>query len=141
MVEGTAQERMKRAEDSRTRPALKRMDLQTGELVDIYRTPANKDLTGWRGPATVVDVHAEAGQATVRWQGRTMICKTQDLRRHLFLALLTTSVRSGSKAVSIIRSAMKRLQRNDNRELAIHGIWMGTGESRYGQSKSLYGSA
>ena len=39
-----------------------------------------------------------------------MLCKTQDLRRHLFLALLTTSVRCGSKSVNIIRSAINDLK-------------------------------
>ena len=70
------------------------MDLQLGDLVDFWRKPATKDESGWRGPATLVEPRAEGSlptgsAASVRWQGRTLQVRTQDLRRALvYLAFM-----------------------------------------------------
>ena len=74
--------------------AAEQLDLQPGDLVDFWRKPATKDESGWRGPATVVAPRTPGsspqGVATsVRWQGRTLSVRTQDLRRALvYLAML-----------------------------------------------------
>jgi hypothetical protein len=54
MVEGTAQDRIRRAAQTSTRISGQLKDIQVGDTVDIYRTPAAKDAVGWRGPATVI---------------------------------------------------------------------------------------
>ena len=54
-LEGTAAEKVKRALNSKTRIAGQQQDYKIGELLDYYRTPPNKDSSGWRGPAKVVD--------------------------------------------------------------------------------------
>ncbi len=48
---------MQRAESSKSRVPSHALDLQVGEAVDIWRQPAQKDLTGWRGPCTIVSTH------------------------------------------------------------------------------------
>ena len=88
MVQETAQMRLERALTSKTRVAAEQLELQPGDLVDFWRKPATKDERGWRGPATVVEPRtlgsSPQGVATsVRWQGRTLSVRTQDLRRAL----------------------------------------------------------
>ena len=89
MVELTAQARMKRALNSKTRLSQEQLALSTGDQVDFYRPPATKDESGWRGPASVV----EPGPPTViKWQDRFMQVRTQGVHRSLvYLALLTES--------------------------------------------------
>eukprot|EP00975_Prorocentrum_lima_P035211 7399197-Prorocentrum_lima.AAC.1 len=52
MVAATAAERASRALRSRTRQAVQVVDYQIGDQVELWKQPANKDLSGWRGPAT-----------------------------------------------------------------------------------------
>ena len=87
MVSGTAKSRMELAERHNTRMAGEIKELQEGDQVDLYRKPQNKDLTGWRGPATVLRLNYEDGTSTVRWMGRDLIVHFPHLRRHLFLNL------------------------------------------------------
>ena len=49
---------MEAAAHSKTRPAGELMNLELGDQVEFYRSPATKDLVGWRGPGTVVDLSA-----------------------------------------------------------------------------------
>ena len=90
MVAGTARDRLDRALASRTRPAGELLELKGGDQVDIYRDPATKDQSGWRGPATVLSTdRLHEGVVDVRWQSRLMPCNVRDIRRALaFLALL-----------------------------------------------------
>ena len=68
MVEGTARERIKRAEATQSRPSGEMLDLQPGDLVDIHRTPKTKDSIGWRGPATVLStLNVPNGFVDVQW--------------------------------------------------------------------------
>ena len=53
ILEKTAQERLERANRTKTRPSGELLELQIGDQVDGYRKPTTKDLTGWRGPMTV----------------------------------------------------------------------------------------
>ena len=55
MVQESAQMRLERALNSKTRLAVEQLELQPGDLVDFWREPATKDESGWRGPARVVE--------------------------------------------------------------------------------------
>ena len=79
--------RLERALNSKTRLAIKQLELSPGDLVDFWRKPATKDESGWRGSARVVET-GEGGGATVQWQGRMLQVRTQDLRRALVYAAL-----------------------------------------------------
>ena len=91
MVSGVARDRISRALNTVTRPAGQLMDLKEGDEVDIYRKPPIKEMTGWRGPGRVVANNAAAGQATVQWQGRSLIVHYPHLRRHVYLNAIASS--------------------------------------------------
>ena len=57
MVESTAQARLRRANKSHSRLPGESLELKTGDLIEFYRPASSKDLSGWRGPATVTDTY------------------------------------------------------------------------------------
>ena len=85
IVEGTARDRMKRALHTPTRMAGEELELRVGEEVEYFRPPENKDASGWRGPATVVDLtRLEHGRIGIRTRADNVIsCRVQDIRRCL----------------------------------------------------------
>ena len=90
IMEGTARERAARALNTRSLPPSKIMELNVGDKVDFFRTPNNKDVSGWQGPATVVDVTtADRGNIWIKHIHRPMVCRLGDERLHIpFLVLL-----------------------------------------------------
>ena len=92
IVQQTAIQRLERALGSKTRLAVEQLDLKPGDLSDFWRKPANKDESGWRGPATVVEVGLPL---TIRWHNRHLNVKLQDVRRSLvYLVLLEYGFRA-----------------------------------------------
>ena len=82
IVRGTAQDRVNRAMNSRTRPSAEVQDLVIGDSVDFHRDPPNKDMSGWSGPARVVDLSRQhEGTVGIEWQSRNFPCRLADLRR------------------------------------------------------------
>ena len=97
IVEATAQQRASLAERTKTRPAGELLELQTGDLVEFYRPPLTKDVSGWRGPATITDVTSLSdGIMSIRWQGRVLSCRVQDVRRALVYWTFLTARRAFS---------------------------------------------
>ena len=89
IVKGTAEQRTNRALQSRTRLAAQVSDLNVGDAVDFFRAPPNKDISGWRGPATVSDLtNIDSGVVGVQRQGRQMFVRIPDMRRALVLFCL-----------------------------------------------------
>ena len=104
IAESQASQRLKQAERSQSRLTGELLDLRCGELVDIFRQPQNKDLTGWRGPASIVDVTTiPHGHISVRWGGRTMSVRLQDMRRSVLFIGLTDD---GSVPLHTLRQYM-----------------------------------
>ena len=68
VVQATAEARITRALESRTRPTAMLKDIAVGEQVEFYRKNPKKDETSWQGPATVVDTSdlAERGKVQQR---------------------------------------------------------------------------
>ena len=93
IVEGTAQDRAKRALTTQARPSAESFDYKVGESVDVFRTPANKDAIGWRGPCQIVNVsNISEGYIEVRFHGRAISVRLQDARRSLvYVTLMDTS--------------------------------------------------
>ena len=84
IIEGTAQDRLKRAAHTQTRVAGQLLDLAPGTAVDIYREPKSKDLSGWRGPAEVISVqHLSEGYIDCKWGGRALSVRVADIRKSL----------------------------------------------------------
>ena len=101
MVEGTARERLKRAAATQARPTGEMLELQPGDLVDIYRTPKTKDAVGWRGPATVLSVlNLPHGFVDVQWGGRALTVRIPDIRKALSYL---TALDDGNTALEILR--------------------------------------
>lgn len=110
MVQALAQHRLKRANSTKTRRAGELDNLVTGDLVEIYRTPATKDLTGWRGPATVVGIdNITNGWIDVRWQGRVMSARIPEVRRVTALIAFLSSI---DMPISILRRHILALSAN-----------------------------
>ena len=86
IVEQTARMRIERTLKAKSRVPGQDRDYKNGDLVDVFRAPPNKDMDGWRGPAKIVDASPETlsdGIVHVRWGGRVLICKLQDIRKHI----------------------------------------------------------
>ena len=101
MVEATALSRMRLAENYNSRLSGDLLGLEVGDSVDIHRTPANKDLSGWRGPCEVLSVgKLDSGVIDVRWGGRTMSCRIQDVRKTVLFVFLLDD---GEPPIALIR--------------------------------------
>jgi hypothetical protein len=84
MFEGSARARLGRAMNTRSTPSSEHLNLSVGEEVDFFRAPSTKDISGWFGPAEVIDVsRAGRGIISVKHQSRIMEVQTQNIRRHL----------------------------------------------------------
>ena len=82
IVQGNAEDRLKLAARTKTRSTGQLLNLKPGDMVDIWRDPPNKDITGWRGPCQVVSLdRLDEGVIDVKWQGRTSPCRVPDVRR------------------------------------------------------------
>ena len=84
VVEGSAQARISRALNTRTTMAGEQLNLQLGDEVDFFREPSTKDVSGWYGPATVVDLtNLSRGMITLRWLRGLYEVAIRHVRRHL----------------------------------------------------------
>ena len=84
MIAETALHRAQRALNTRTIPAGEREKYQPGDLVDFYRPPGSKDVSGWTGPAKVIDpFHLQDGTITIKHVHRPIEVRIGDLRRHM----------------------------------------------------------
>ena len=62
---------------------MERSEHRPGDLVDIWFDPPNKDTPGWRGPAQISSINDGEGNITVRFQGRTLDRRHQEVRQHV----------------------------------------------------------
>ena len=82
MVETTAIARAKQALTSKTRRSAHSEQYEVDDKVEVSRAPAAKDITGWRGDCDILKVEDD-GTIIVKWQGGTLTCRPQDVRRSL----------------------------------------------------------
>jgi hypothetical protein len=84
-MEGATARRLKQASDTKARVAGQELQLEMGEQVDMWRQPDAADVADWRGLGGVADLSAlDEGVVGVRWQGWTLPCRTQDVRKRTF---------------------------------------------------------
>ena len=123
MIQTTAVERAARALRSKTRRSGHDESYVQGDKVEIYRAPANKDTSGWRGPCEVSSV-ADDGTVHVRWQGSALICRPPDVRRALTYFLFLSMFLSGSVDVSHNSplDVLRRYVMSMNKCMEFHGI-------------------
>ena len=93
MLQATAEAKARRADQTKTRRSGELLRLEPGDVVEFWRKASTKDIEAWHGPAVVADVTSlRDGQISVRWQGRVLTCRLQDIRRALvYVALLVSS--------------------------------------------------
>ena len=92
-MQAIAEAKARRAEQTKTRRSGELLQLEPGDVVEFWRKASTKDIEAWHGPAVVADVTSlRDGQVSVRWQGRVITCRLQDIRRALaYIALLVSS--------------------------------------------------
>jgi len=86
-VEASAVKRMQEAANSKTRPCAQAKDLAPGQEIEFFRKPAQKDTQGWRGPAELCKLDDD-GTCHIKWQGTTLTCRLQDVRKALTYHIL-----------------------------------------------------
>ena len=111
ITEETARQRLRTALKTPTRPSGEEMEFKVGDRVEYFREPSNKDVSGWRGPATIVDMsRLESGRVGIR-TSTDQICRTQDIRHRLvYLAELSTEMSSqAGQAQQQLQQALEQL--------------------------------
>ena len=96
IIEATALDRMHRADRSKTLPAGEGLDYQPGEDAEFYNPPASKDVSGWHGPAPVIENLPDRGQVKLRWKGQELLRKYADVRRFMAFIALTIGIAMSS---------------------------------------------
>ena len=113
ITEETARQRLRTALKTPTRPSGEEMEFKVGDSVEYFREPSNKDISGWRGPATIVDMsRLESGRVGIRTStDQVLNCRTQDIRHRLvYLAELSTEMSSqAGQAQQHLQQALEQL--------------------------------
>ena len=91
LMEATAHDRLRRALKSKAGTPGEQLNLKPGDLVDFWRAPYTKDISGWLGPAIVVNTtEQDRGNIDVKWQGHIYSVSIRHVRRalvyHCFIA-------------------------------------------------------
>lgn len=81
------------------------------DLVELYRTPSNKDVSGWSGPYGVVESRAHDGVIVVSINGINRPYRIQDVRHTMFAQSLygTANVVISQNALNLIHAFLKQL--------------------------------
>ena len=101
MMQAMSEAKARRAEQTKTRRSGELLQLEPGDIVESWRKASTKDLEAWHGPATVADTTSlRDGQLSVRWQGRILTCRLQDVRRALiYVELMSKPILNTPMAV------------------------------------------
>ena len=114
---------MDRADRHNTRPAVERQEYKVGDLVDLWYEPLNKDTSGWRGPGKVHSLQPNEGVVTVRYQGRSLDRRAQEVRPHIPYVLgLFQHAATSSRPLGI-----REMRRGRPRNEDVQNIWTGLG--------------
>jgi len=98
------EERLLRVDAGARRKTLNEDELEfaDGDVIDVYREPANKDIHGWRGPADLVKLQVGKPDAVVRWGGRVFELPKNLIRRHDGFCLFT-GFSGGARVLILMR--------------------------------------
>ena len=111
ILQATAESKTQRAMKSKSRLSGELLELSPGDQVEFFRSPSTKDLSGWAGPATVVDLlQLDQGQIGVRFQGRYILCRVQDIRRALLFVTFLSDEPHNTPS-GLIRATAESLDR------------------------------
>ena len=117
MVNAPAQSRVDSALHAPTQPSGQTYNLKVGDHVEFHRDKASKDLSGWNGPAEVVDCsHPDRGHVTLRFRNYPFECRWQDVRPCLnylvFVAHSHSALGDYTRAWSTLKFAVEKLNKH-----------------------------
>ena len=92
LIEANARAIVERADRSKTRGCVELSDHKPGDRVDLWFEPKNKDQRGWRGPGAIASINAEDGNFSIRFQGRTLDRRNQEVRPHIDYLVFATLI-------------------------------------------------
>lgn len=132
IAEESARQRLRTAIKTPTRPAGEELECKVGDSVEYYREPTNRDLSGWRGPATITDLtRLEHGRVAIRTNADQVLnCRVQDIRRRLaYLMELTAPMTShAGRAQSYLQDVLETIKPGTTFVLgqvrSTEGIWI-----------------
>ena len=126
IVEATAISRINRAMKTRTSIAGEALELRPNELVDFHRPPSQKDLSGWHGPARVLENMPEKGQVAIEWNKKVILVRYPDVRRFMayfvdVFAVTQSSQSPVSQALRVVERFLADL--SPNKLITLGSVW------------------
>ena len=110
IIEAIAKARPQRGDYHKMIAAQERAELQAGDLVDIWYDPQNEDTPGWRGLAQIASVNFGEGNLIVRFQGRTLDRRHQEVRVHVpYLVFTVTAISNFDLQFSVLRREVENI--------------------------------
>jgi len=91
MIEATSQARVGHALKASTKLPGETI-YRPGDIVEYHRESSQKDVSGWLGPADVLEVFADQGQLLIKHKGEEIRCRFQDARHFIGLEVLLQSM-------------------------------------------------
>ena len=98
---------MNRALGSLTSTPGEVLDYKPKDLVEFYRPPNKKDVSGWMGPARVLENLPDRGQVKIMWNGQELYVRYPDIRRYHETAAMVYGVMSES--VNVIQRHIQQM--------------------------------
>ena len=80
MIQTTAMARLGRSLSTRTQQGVSEPGIRENDLVDVWRRPTTKDVSGWKGPYKVVRLEPDRGQIIVSMNGQDRPSRAGDVR-------------------------------------------------------------
>ena len=109
MVETTSQARINRA--LRTKTTLPGdVQFELGDVVEYHRPSKTKDVSGWLGPATIIEVLGDQGQVVVKRKNEELRCRFQDTRHFIGLGMVIPELQfyGTSGAMRVVQSYLDK---------------------------------
>ena len=117
VAEGTAIDRLNRANRAKTQPAGEIFEYKVGDEVEYWRDPSTKEASGWRAPGYIEGLSQIAhGKIAVRTStDRVISCRIQDVRPRLAYACFFLCPDLGlpaTTAVNFVVNFLSRMKQN-----------------------------
>ena len=122
IIESNAAGLVARADHSKTRGCIEIQGYTSGDQVDLWFEPKNKDQSGWRGPGQIATINADEGNISIRHQGRTLDRRNQEVRPHIpFLVFASMTMPDAFGAWLVLKRACQELRLGSVRSLGL--VW------------------
>ena len=110
IIEATAKMRLSRGDGRDQIANIERSEHVLGDLIDIWIDQPNKDPPRLRGPAQISSVNTGENNVIVRFQGKTLDRRHQEIRAHVpYLAFLSSMLDHNATQWSIMQKEIEAL--------------------------------